>query len=167
MDLSPGELRELAVIVLNHAEAVAKGAHTSQDTAAWNRLSFEDLKGRHVSNRRVSEIIHGANAWLKDKHPAIHEALRQNSENGGGLGSHPFIVRHLTDRYLAHEKESARSAASAKWPAKAGADHIESSVGPGGLLGGNPPGAAFVRRVRALQAADPSAGPANLPPRAA
>lgn len=130
MDLSPDELRQLATIVLRTAERVATGAHTAADTEEWSRNTFEDLKGRHVSNKRVTEVIHATNAWLRSKHPAIHEALK----NAPALGSHPFIVRHLTDRYLQHERETERTARASKWPAKARADQMAATVGRGGLL---------------------------------
>ncbi len=130
MDLSPAELTQLATIVLRTAERVATGAHTAADTEEWNRKTFEDLKGRHVSNKRVTQVIHATNAWLKAKYPAIHEVLKQTP----ALGSHPFIVRHLTDRYLQHERDTERTARASKWPAKARADQMAATVGRGGLL---------------------------------
>jgi hypothetical protein len=132
MDLSPATLRQLGTIVLTNAERVAKGAHTQATTDDWSRQSIADLKSRHVSLTRVHQIIHATNAWLKAKHPAINEALKRD----GSLGSHPLIVRHLTDRYLQHEHEAARSARAAKWPAKATADQVASEVSPGGILAG-------------------------------
>lgn len=138
MDLSPAELRHLATIVLKHTERVAHGKHTQAETDEWSRKSIADLKTRHVSMRRVSEIIHSTNAWLKAKYPAIHEVLKRD---GNALGSHPFVVRHLTDRYLQHEKESARTASASKWPQKARADQMAATVAPGGLLAGNVPAA--------------------------
>jgi hypothetical protein len=138
MDLSPDELSQLASIVLRHSEDIASGRFTAVQIDDWNRKSFADLKGRHVSNRRVSEIIHGTNAWLRAKYPKIHEALKRNGERGGAIGSHPFVVRHLTDRYLQHEQEAERTARRSKWPGKARADQVAAAVGPGGLLAGNP-----------------------------
>jgi hypothetical protein len=137
MDLSPDELRQLATIVLRTAERVATGAHTAADTEEWSRNAFEDLKGRHVSNRRVTQVLHATNAWLKAKYPAIHETLKRET----ALGSHPFIVRHLTDRYLQHERETERTARASKWPAKARADQMAATVGRGGLLA--PPAASI------------------------
>jgi hypothetical protein len=137
MDLSPDELRQLATIVLRTAERVATGAHTAADTEEWSRNSFEDLKGRYVSNRRVTQVLHATNAWLKAKYPAIHETLKRET----ALGSHPFIVRHLTDRYLQHERETERTARASKWPAKARADQMAATVGRGGLLA--PPAASI------------------------
>jgi hypothetical protein len=130
MDLSPAELRQLAIIVLRTQERVATGAHTQADTDEWSRGAFADLKSRHVSNKRVTEVIHATNAWLKAKHPAIHEVLKHTPP----LGSHEFIVRHLTDRYLQHERETERTARASKWPTKARADQMAATVGRGGLL---------------------------------
>jgi hypothetical protein len=158
MDLSPTELRRLAVLVLTNAKAVAAGTHTAEDTDSWSRASIHDLRTRHRSMARVNAIIHATNAWLKAKYPAIHAALHEN----GSLGSHPFIVRQLTDRYLKHEHAAELAARKSKWPGKAQADQAGADVAPGGLLSSHPPSSAYVQRVRALQASDPSAGPANL-----
>jgi hypothetical protein len=132
MDLSPAELRQLATIVLQHAKRVATGKHSPKDTDEWSRKTIADLKTRHVSMARVSEIVHATNAWLKSKHPEINEALKRD----GALGSHPFIARRLTDRYLQHEHESERTARASKWPQKARADKVAAEVAPGGILAG-------------------------------
>lgn len=132
MDLSPAELRQLATIVLNTQERLATGKHTQADTDEWTRKALADLRTRHMSNARVKEVIHATNALLKEKHPAIYDTLKKEA----ALGSHPFIVRHLTDRYLQHERQNERTANASKWPAKARADQMAGAVSPGGLLAG-------------------------------
>ncbi len=158
MDLSPSELRRLAQVVLENAKATADGTHTQEDTDNWSRQAIHDLRTRHRSMARVNQIIHATNAWLKAKYPAIHAALHEN----GSLGSHPFIVRQLTDRYLAHEHTAELAARKSKWRGKSETDHVAADVAAGGLLSAHPPSSDYIRRVRALQASDPSAGPANL-----
>jgi hypothetical protein len=137
MDLSPSELTQLATIVLRTTERVATGEHTPAHTEEWSRLAIADLKSRHVSMTRVKGVIAATNAWLKAKHPAIHEVLKREP----ALGSNTFIVRRLTDRYLQHERETERTARASKWPAKARADQMAATVGRGGLLA--PPAAAI------------------------
>ena len=163
LDLDAHELRDMNTLVLRHMLDVATGKPTMDKTDRWAEEALADLKTRHVSMRRVKEVIHDCNEWLKTEYPAVHAALK----NSAGLGNHPSIVRKLTDRFLAHESEKARASRSGQWMGKARAnEHADANPVPsGGLLAGNgrdQPSASFARRVRAIQASDPGAGPENL-----
>lgn len=133
LNLSPTELRQLTTTVLQHAQRVANGQHTTATTDDWSRKSLADLKSRHVSNQRVREILDSTNAWLKATYPAVHQALKQD----GALGSHPAVVRHLTDRYLKHEQDAERAARSAKWLSKSRAQPQAGHPGTRGFLSGS------------------------------
>jgi hypothetical protein len=162
LGLDAHELRDMNTVVLHHMLEVATGKDTTEKTDRWADAALSDLKTRHVSMRRVKEVIQDCNEWLKTEHPEVHRALK----NSAGLGNHPSIVRKLTDRFLAHESETQRAGRGSQWIGKTRGDGGANPVPSGGLLAGNgrdQPSASFARRVRALQASDPSAGPENLP----
>ena len=133
LGLSPSEMRELTGIVLNTAVETASGRHTSADTERLSAASLADLKSRHVSKARVQEVLAGTNAWLKTKHPEIHAALSKSP-----LGSHPWIVRRLTERHLADQEASQRANRAAKWVGKArgAAAPASAPAAKRGLFGG-------------------------------
>lgn len=136
LHLDPHELRDLNTIILAHLLDLAQNKATREKTDRWADEALADLKTRHVSLKRVREVIHDTNEWIKAEHPAVHRALK----NSNGLGNHPSIVRKLTDRYLAHETEKARAGRGSKWLGKARTDRhiLDNAVPSGGLLAGNP-----------------------------
>jgi hypothetical protein len=136
LHLDSHELADLNKIILHHMIEVAQGKPTAEKTDRWADAAMADLKTRHVSLKRVREVITDCNEWLRKEHPGVHQAL----QNSKGLGNHPKLVRLLTDRFLAHESEQARKQRSAKWVGKVRNDQANASakIPAGGLLAGNP-----------------------------
>jgi hypothetical protein len=162
MDLNPSGMRHLAILALNNEKRIASGNATAEHRDDLAMRAIADLRTRVRSAAMAWQIIHGTNAHLKAHRPDIHATLKSDSERGGSLGSEPFVVRHLTDYYRKHEADAERRTRASGWPAKKQAEHASDSVAPGGLLSSHPPSASYIRRVRALQASDPSAGPSDL-----
>jgi hypothetical protein len=134
LHLDPHELRDINTIVMAHAIDVASGKPTGEKTDRWADEALADLKTRHMSMKRVNQVIFDCNEWLKAEHPAVHAALK----NSAHLGNHPQLVRKLTDRFLARESEQARKGRAATYVGQARGDASDSiKVPPGGLLAGN------------------------------
>jgi hypothetical protein len=148
LDLDSHELADLNKIILHHMIEIAQGKPTAEKTDRWADRARADLKTRHFSWGRVNEVIRDCNEWLRKEHPGVHEALK----NSKGLGNHPNIVRKLTDRFLAHEAETARKSRNGKWVTKARNDQANASakIPPGGLMAGNPSGSTSAAAVTAL-----------------
>jgi hypothetical protein len=133
LHLDSHELADLNRIIASHMVELAQGKDTSDKTARWADAALADLKTRHVSMRRVNQVVADCNAWLKAEHPGVHQALK----NSAGLGNHPRIVRLLTDRFLAAESERARAQRGSKPLLKPAAPTAAApNAAGGGLMSG-------------------------------
>jgi hypothetical protein len=102
LHLDARELRDLNTIILHRLLAMTTGKPTGEKTDRWTDEGPADLKSRHLSMKRVHEVIHDCNCgWRR----SIQKST-ERSRTAPAWANHPKFVGKLTDRFLAPESWS-------------------------------------------------------------